>query len=108
MAIATIGAFADTTGQATWPVDRKKVVYLGRDMNNATAAELLRHADVIARSGVDGVGFVVNATNSSGKVVGNSAYVLDSTEKWTHAMMAEQIPDFKRALSHKGLRESFI
>lgn len=108
MIIATIGVVADTTGQATWPVERKKVVYLGRDMNNATAAELLRHADVIARSGVDGVGFVVNVTNSSGKIVGNSAYILDSYEKWTREMMSGQIPDLKKALSNKGLSESFI
>ncbi|MBR2838653.1 MAG: hypothetical protein IKE55_07720 [Kiritimatiellae bacterium] len=107
-AMIACGALADAPEQASWPAERKKVVYMGADMSGVTAAEILRHADEFERSGVDGIGFVATVRNASGEKVGTSAYVLDSTNKWTREMLSGQVPDLKKALKHKGLRESLI
>ena len=101
-----LGVFGSASESALWPTERKKVVYLGRDVNSVGTADLLRHADAIARSGIDGIGMVLSVNDASGKSIGNSAYVLDSTSKWTREMVAgaDKMSRFKKVLAHKGMR----
>ena len=103
-----LGVFGGASESALWPTERKKVVYLGRDINSVGAADLLRNADAIKRSGIDGIGMVLGINDASGKSIGNSAYVLDSTSKWTREMVSGPMSRFKKVLAHTGMRESFM
>ena len=59
-----LGVFGGASESALWPTERKKVVYLGRDINSVGTADLLRNADAIERSGIDGIGMVLGVNDA--------------------------------------------
>ena len=118
LAVAVLGcgsvAFAEETdaslcpAASVWRAERKKIVSFGWEWSGATPDDLLRHADLIDRSGLDGIGFNVDVKGVDGKLGCCSAYVSDSTFVWTRDMFADQLPTLRKAMAHPGLRESFI
>ena len=62
-AVTALGAVGGSES-ALWPTERKKVVYLGRDINSVGTADLLRNADAIERSGIDGIGMVLGVNDA--------------------------------------------
>ncbi|MCQ2392058.1 MAG: hypothetical protein MJ240_11600 [Kiritimatiellae bacterium] len=90
-----------------WPVERKKVVSFGWEWNAISPSEFVKYADRIDQTGLDGVGVYVKAKGPDGKSR-SSANVADGEVEWTHKMVEDQIADFRTAMAHKGLKESFI
>ena len=108
LAIVSLGATSFAESQsATWPVDRKKVVSFGWEWKTLTAADYVKYADRIDRTGLDGVGVYVFAEDVNGHLY-DSCFVSDGTDNWTKDLVRGQIADFRRATAHRGLRESFI
>lgn len=99
---------AENPPSPTWRAERKKVVSFGWEWSGATPDDLLRHADLIDRSGLDGVGISIGAKGPDGKSEACSAYVADSTFVWTREMFADQLPTLRKATAHPGLAESFV
>lgn len=105
--MALVGAFADGLPSVSWEPERKKIVSFGWEWNAVSSAEFVKYADRIDRTGLDGVGVYVKAKDAAGKTW-NSADVSDGETEWTRGMVEGQVADFRTAMSHKGLRESFI
>ena len=105
--LALASAFADGLPSVAWEPERKKVVSFGWEWGPITPAEYVKYADRIDRTGLDGVGVYVKARRPDGKRI-ESSCVGDGADLWTREMVADQVPLFREAMSHKGLRESFI
>ena len=84
---------------SVWSTERKKVVSFGWEWSGATPDDLLRHAELIDKSGLDGIGFNVDAKGVDGKPGCCSAYVSDSTFVWTRDMFADQLPTLRKAMA---------
>lgn len=104
--VSCAGALAESPS-VSWKAERKKVVSFGWEWAPLTAADYVRYADRIDRTGLDGVGVHVMATTPDGQRF-NSAYVGRGTSVWTKDIVRGQVEDFRTANAHPGLRESFI
>ena len=92
-----------------WPKERKKVVAFGwewADVCGQSPELLLKYADKIEASGIDGVSLYIYAKDADGKGF-RSAQVIDGVE-FTDSALSGQVEAYRKAMAHKGLRESFI
>ena len=64
--VSCAGALAESPS-VSWKAERKKVVSFGWEWAPLTAADYVRYADRIDRTGLDGVGVHVMATTPDGQ-----------------------------------------
>ena len=90
-----------------WEPENKKVISFGHEWN-LSDKEMIDHAARIADAGLDGIGLTIGIKNPDGKMVGLSVLTLDSTEEWKREWLKDRIPTLRKAMSLKGLQESFL
>lgn len=84
---------------------RKKYVAFGWEFGQATPDQLLKVADSLDRTALDGIGIYLNVTNAAGKRV-NKMIMHAPAYDWND--LAPSVPAFRALTRHRSMKETFF
>ena len=102
--VGTLCLTASVIAAAEGSTAQKKYISFGWEYKRLSPWNILENADKFRKTGIDGIGIYLCATNSLGKEL----KFITAGEKWEREAFKDQIPVFREFLKVPQLSESFI